>query len=44
MASETCTCGDVLDEHVELGGQCVVYGCDCICFESDGNDDDMEDD
>lgn len=36
--ADTCTCGDVEDEHEPGGGACEVDGCDCICFE-DGDDD-----
>jgi len=36
MDPETpCTCGDVLDEHDPLTGECEIEGCDCIYFEED---------
>lgn len=30
---ETCTCGDVLDEHEGPAGPCLV--CPCVAFEAD---------
>jgi hypothetical protein len=45
--ADTCTCGDVLDEHggdPEYPGStaCNVEGCECVCYEEDpdaGEDD-----
>jgi hypothetical protein len=47
--TETCTCGDVLDEH---GGdakypgstKCNVEGCECVAFEAAGEEPDEKDD
>lgn len=35
--SETCVCGDVLDEHdwEDAFGPCTVEGRDCIAYEED---------
>lgn len=30
-----CTCGDLLDEHVQGEEQCVVIGCGCREFEEE---------
>lgn len=41
--TETCFCGHVADEHEEtkMGyGACTIDGCDCICYESAGDDED----
>lgn len=39
--SETCTCGDVLDEHDD-GDECTVDGCPCIAFEAAEEDEDED--
>lgn len=37
--SDTCACGDVLDEHEDNGGACTIDGCPCIAFDPlDGDD------
>lgn len=48
MASTTCTCGDVLDEHggdPEYPGatSCNVKDCECVAFEADEDAEDPSD-